>query len=102
VAQVRVQLNELKDELEQAIKDQNFAVAQEIQKSMAELEDKLKGLASRPAQYDVEVFREERNDPLTLLKCLSVVCELLKNAQVMKYILHSPSFFLAKLFIFRC
>ena len=88
MAQVRVQLNELKDELEQAVKDQNFVVAQEIQKSMAELEEKLKSLASRPAQYDVEVFREERNDPLTLLKCLCVVCELLKNAQVMKYILH--------------
>jgi condensin complex subunit 3 len=89
VAQVRVQLNELKDELEQAIKDQNFVVAQDIQKSMADLEEKLKSLTNRPAQYDVEVFREERNDPLTLLKCLSVVCELLKNAQVMKYILPS-------------
>jgi hypothetical protein len=46
------------------------------------LETKLSELCSRPTTHDVEVFREERDDPLTLLKCLSTVCELLKNSPV--------------------
>ena len=75
-------MNELKDELEQAIEKQNFLVAQELQQKMVVLENKLSELCSRPTTHDVEVFREERDDPLTLLKCLSTVCELLKNSPV--------------------
>ena len=72
----------MKDELEEAIKMQRFTDAQNIQKNIADVESKLNSLASKPLSHDVEVFREERNDPLTLLKCLSIVCELLKNAPV--------------------
>ncbi len=85
VAQARVRLNELKEELDKAIKDQNFSTAQEIQKDVAILEVNLNNLNNRPVDHDVEVFREERSDPLTLLKCLSIVCELLVNAQVNSY-----------------
>lgn len=82
IAQLRVQLNELKDELEKAIGEQNFLAAQELQQKISGLESKLSQLSSRSTTHDVEVFREERDDPLTLLKCLSIVCELLKNAPV--------------------
>ncbi len=75
-------MNELKEELQEAIDKQNFLGAQEIQQKMVVLETKLSELCSRPTTHDVEVFREERDDPLTLLKCLSTVCELLKNSPV--------------------
>lgn len=75
-------MNELKEELREAIDKQNFLGAQEIQLLVVVLETKLSELCSRPTTHDVEVFREERDDPLTLLKCLSTVCELLKNSPV--------------------
>lgn len=78
-------MNELKEELQEAIEKQNFLGAQEIQKKMVVLESKLSELCSRPTTHDVEVFREERDDPLTLLKCLSTICELLKNSPVFFY-----------------
>lgn len=77
-----MQLNEFKEELEEAIKAQNFVLAQEIQQKVSALEEKLTILSSKPTVNDVEVVREERDDPRTLLKCLSVVCELLKTAPV--------------------
>ncbi len=87
-----MQINELKDELETAVLGQNFAAAQEIQQRINVLETKLGELSSRPTTHDVEVFREERDDPLTLLKCLSIVCELLKNSPVFScLILNQPS-----------
>lgn len=87
-----MQINELKDELETAVLGQNFAAAQEIQQRITVLETKLGELSSRPTTHDVEVFREERDDPLTLLKCLSIVCELLKNSPVFCcLILNQPS-----------
>lgn len=82
IAQCRVQLNELKEELEHAVEKQNFVGAQEIKQIIVVLETKLNELCSRPTTHDVEIFREERDDPLTLLKCLSIVCELLKNSPV--------------------
>lgn len=84
IAQCKVKLNELKEELEEAIRMQRFTDAQDVQKSIAEVDSKLNSLASKPLSHDVEVFREERSDPLTLLKCLSIVCELLKNAPMLK------------------
>ncbi|XP_057377036.1 condensin complex subunit 3-like [Daphnia carinata] len=84
IAQCRVQLNELKEELEQAVEKQNFVGAQEIKQNIVILETKLNELCSRPTTHDVEIFREERDDPLTLLKCLSIVCELLKNSPMLK------------------
>merc|ERR1740128_178700 len=82
-AQCRVKLNELKDDLEEAITAKDFTGAQDIQKAISELETKLNTLTSKPLSYDVESFREERDDPMTLHKCLSIVCELLKNAPLM-------------------
>lgn len=84
IAQCRVQLNELKEELEHAVEKQNFVGAQEIKQIIVVLETKLNELCSRPTTHDVEIFREERDDPLTLLKCLSIVCELLKNSPMLK------------------
>ena len=77
-----MKLNELKDDLEEAITAKDFTGAQDIQKAISELETKLNTLTSKPLSYDVESFREERDDPMTLHKCLSIVCELLKNAPV--------------------
>lgn len=82
IAQHKVQLNELKEKLEEFVKAQNFSSAQDVQQKINALETQLTELSSRPTTHDVEVFREERDDPLTLLKCLSIVCELLKNSPV--------------------
>lgn len=68
--------------MENAVLGQNFVAAQEIQEKITAHEKKLGELSSKPVTHDVEVFREERDDPLTLLKCLSIVCELLKNSPV--------------------
>ena len=75
-------MNELKDELETAIADQEFATAQGVKLKISDLEAKLTTLTTQPTDYNVEEIREERDDPTTLLKCLNVVCELLKNAPV--------------------
>lgn len=53
-----------------------------MKQKILQVEAELVELSSRSTTHDVEEFREERDDPLTLLKCLSIVCELLKNAPV--------------------
>lgn len=75
-------MNELKDELETAVTDEDFSAAQDFKEKIKNLETKLTTLSTKPTDYNVEEFREERDDPITLLKCLNVVCELLKNAPV--------------------
>ena len=77
-----MRLNEFKEDLETAVHDQNFTEAQEIKKKIAEVESKLNSINEKSTVPETEPIREERDDPLTLLKCLSIVCELLKNAPV--------------------
>lgn len=97
MAQCRVRLNEFKEDLETAVHEQNFTEAQEIKKKIAEVESKLNSINEKSTVPETEPIREERDDPLTLLKCLSIVCELLKNAPVRHTII---SFF--KIFSFIC
>jgi len=82
-----VRLNEFKEDLETAVHDQNFTEAQEIKKKIAEVESKLNSINEKSTVPETEPIREERDDPLTLLKCLSIVCELLKNAPV-RHVFH--------------
>lgn len=76
------------------MRDQNFTDAQEIKKKIAEVESKLNSINEKSTVPDTEPIREERDDPLTLLKCLSIVCELLKNAPVRLNIILLQSMFL--------
>lgn len=82
IAQIRVKINEMKDELERVVCDQDFESAQQIQKKIDAEVARLSEMTTKATEPQVETFREERNDPMTLLKCLSVVCGMLKNWKV--------------------
>ncbi|ELT89300.1 hypothetical protein CAPTEDRAFT_225765 [Capitella teleta] len=79
MADIRVELNQKKEELEECIQQQKFEEAAELKLKIAQLQaqkDLLAQEASRPSTQEV---RETKNDPATLLKCLTVACELLRS-----------------------
>ncbi|KAM4049960.1 condensin complex subunit 3 [Anomaloglossus baeobatrachus] len=84
IAEVKVQLNEAKQALEDAISSQDFSQASELKEKVAELE-KLKTQLIKEAEEPVlKEVRVEKNDPETLLKCLIMCNELLKQISLSK------------------
>ncbi|XP_025095867.1 condensin complex subunit 3-like isoform X2 [Pomacea canaliculata] len=78
VAKVRVQLNQLREELEVAVKQQDFQRAAELKTSISQSEAEKSSLmeAKEPV---LEEIKSEKNDTPTLLKCLTIICEMLET-----------------------
>ncbi|XP_052249367.1 condensin complex subunit 3-like isoform X1 [Dreissena polymorpha] len=77
MAGIRVQLNQLRDNLEVAVRDQDFTRAAEIKASIAHL-DAEKNVLLVSQEPVREEIRAERNDPLTILKCQTIISEMLQ------------------------
>ncbi|ESO95108.1 hypothetical protein LOTGIDRAFT_117517 [Lottia gigantea] len=77
IASIRVKLNQLREEMDDCVQKQEFVKAAELKGVIGELDvEKLQLLDSaRPEQEEV---RTEKNDPATLLKCLTIISEMLK------------------------
>nr|KAG5687867.1 hypothetical protein BaRGS_007561 [Batillaria attramentaria] len=78
IAKVRVQLNQLREDLEEAVKNQEFQRAAELKESIHGLEMERSSLLE-DTQPTVEEVRTEKNDPATVLKCLTIICEMLET-----------------------
>ncbi|KAM7394250.1 hypothetical protein PAMP_021063 [Pampus punctatissimus] len=84
LAEVKVRILEAKQALEDCITAQEFSRAAELKDSITELENHRNQViqeiaeSSQPTDKDKEV-RTEKNDPETLLRCLTMCAELLKH-----------------------
>uniref|UniRef100_H3CGA7 Non-SMC condensin I complex, subunit G n=1 Tax=Tetraodon nigroviridis TaxID=99883 RepID=H3CGA7_TETNG len=82
LAEVKVRILEAKQTLEECISAQDFSRAAKLKDSITELEERrnhiLKEIEESRQGADREV-RSEKNDPETLLRCLTMCAELLKQ-----------------------
>ncbi|KAK2817026.1 hypothetical protein Q5P01_025217 [Channa striata] len=85
LAEVKVRILEAKQALEECITAQDFSRAAELKDSIIELEnhrnDILQEIAASSQPADKET-RTEKNDPETLLRCLMMCAELLKQMNI--------------------
>uniref|UniRef100_A0A673GVJ1 Condensin complex subunit 3-like n=1 Tax=Sinocyclocheilus rhinocerous TaxID=307959 RepID=A0A673GVJ1_9TELE len=84
LAEVRVQIMEAKQTLEECISCQDFSRAAELKDSISQLEALKNQLfleASQPAD-NIKEQRVEKSDPKTLLKCLTMCAELFKQMNI--------------------
>ncbi|XP_073323296.1 condensin complex subunit 3 [Pagrus major] len=85
LAEVKVRIMEAKQTLEDCITAQEFNRAADIKNTIAELENRRNQIiqeiaeSSQPADKDI---RTEKNDPETLLRCLTMCAELLKQMSI--------------------
>ncbi|KAM8772341.1 condensin complex subunit 3 [Acanthopagrus schlegelii] len=85
LAEVKVRIMEAKQTLEDCITAQEFNRAADIKNSIAELENRRNQIiqeiaeSSQPADKDIRI---EKNDPETLLRCLTMCAELLKQMSI--------------------
>ncbi|XP_061840431.1 condensin complex subunit 3 isoform X1 [Nerophis lumbriciformis] len=80
LAEVTVRILEAKEALQECIAAQDFNRAAEIKQSITELEKEHKVIqeSAQAQPADIEI-RTEKNDPETLLRCLTMCAELLKQ-----------------------
>ncbi|XP_074552794.1 condensin complex subunit 3 [Halichoeres trimaculatus] len=85
LAEVKVRIMEAKQTLEDCIAAQDFSRAAELKDSITELENSrnniIQEIAASSQPTDKEV-RTEKNDPETLLRCLTMCAELLKQMNI--------------------
>ncbi|KAM4604222.1 condensin complex subunit 3 [Polymixia lowei] len=85
LAEVKVRFLEAKQALEDCISAQDFGRAAELKNSITELENQrnqiIQDIAESSQPADKEI-RTEKNDPETLLRCLTMCAELLKRMNI--------------------
>ncbi|XP_071779296.1 condensin complex subunit 3 [Centroberyx gerrardi] len=85
LAEVKVRILEAKQSLEDCITAQEFSQAAELKDSITELENHrnqiMQDIAESSQPADKEI-RTEKNDPETLLRCLTMCAELLKQMNI--------------------
>lgn len=79
IAGIHVKLNQLRDELEQCVTNQDFARAAELKQEITDLEEQKETLDSEENFFSQTVRSEEKDDPVTLLKCLTIASEMLQG-----------------------
>ncbi|CAJ0940203.1 unnamed protein product [Ranitomeya imitator] len=84
IASVKLQLNEAKQALDDAIASQDFSQASKLKEKVAELEKLKAQLIIEAEEPELKEVRVEKNDPETLLKCLIMCNELLKQISLSK------------------
>ncbi|MED6247298.1 hypothetical protein ATANTOWER_022637 [Ataeniobius toweri] len=85
LAEVKVRIMEAKQALEDSIAAQDFSRAAELKDSIAGLENHRNQVLQEIAQSNQAVDKEvhiEKNDPETLLRCLTMCAELLKQMNI--------------------
>ncbi|XP_067386414.1 condensin complex subunit 3 isoform X2 [Emydura macquarii macquarii] len=84
LAEIKVKLLETKDALEECITLQDFNRALVLKERITELECIKSDLIKEAEQPEIKEMRVEKNDPETLLKCLLICYELLKQMSLSK------------------
>ncbi|XP_023232343.1 condensin complex subunit 3-like isoform X2 [Centruroides sculpturatus] len=78
IAKISVELNCLRDCLEENLKNAEYSAAQKVKDKITELEA-LKEEYELLIQPNIEEVRKEKNDSQILLKCITIICETLKQ-----------------------
>ncbi|XP_030047085.1 LOW QUALITY PROTEIN: condensin complex subunit 3 [Microcaecilia unicolor] len=78
VAEIKVQIFEIKQALEDCITLQDFGRASTLKEKLTELENLKNELIKEADKPEIKEMRVEKNDAETLLKCLKMCYELLK------------------------
>uniref|UniRef100_A0A8C0QJM3 Non-SMC condensin I complex subunit G n=1 Tax=Chelonoidis abingdonii TaxID=106734 RepID=A0A8C0QJM3_CHEAB len=86
LAEIKVKLLETKEALEECITLQDFNRALVLKEKIRELECIKSDLIKETEQPEIKEMRVEKNDPETLLKCLLMCYELLKQMTLSKEI----------------
>lgn len=81
MAGLRVRLNELREELEECVETEDFSRAAEVKSQLKEVEMNRSSLLDQCKPQVVQISTA-KNDPATLLKCMTVVCEMLQGVQL--------------------
>ncbi|KAF7217834.1 transcript variant X2 [Nothobranchius furzeri] len=85
LAEVKVRIMEAKEALENCIAAQDFSQAAELKESITKLEDSRNQILQEISESNQPVIKEvrtEKNDPETLLRCLTMCAELLKKMNI--------------------
>ena len=100
MAQIRVKINQVKDELEDCVRSLNLERAQELKIELEELEERHENLsktaaktpqsksfnenAEEPFSLPEEDDEEPKllNDPTTLTRCLLILCEVMSKTDI--------------------
>ncbi|KAI0235791.1 Condensin complex subunit 3 [Lamellibrachia satsuma] len=81
LAGLRVQLNELREELEECVESEDFSRAAEVKGQLKEVEMNRSSLLDQSKPQVVQISTA-KNDAATLLKCMTMVCEMLQGVQL--------------------
>ncbi|XP_028657605.1 condensin complex subunit 3 isoform X1 [Erpetoichthys calabaricus] len=84
LAEVKVKLIEAKQKLEECVVAQDFSLASQLKDQIMELENTRNQLNKEMEEPEIKVVNIEKNDPETLLKCLTICSELLKQMSIDK------------------
>lgn len=84
IAAIRVELNQMREALDTCIEMQNFVEAAEIKEKVLELEKQKEMLIEQSESMSHFEVRVEKNDPATVLKCLTIVSETLEVTELAK------------------
>uniref|UniRef100_A0A5S6MF95 CCR4-NOT transcription complex subunit 9 n=1 Tax=Xenopus tropicalis TaxID=8364 RepID=A0A5S6MF95_XENTR len=84
LADVKVQLIEAKQALEDSLTMEDYSRASELKEKVKELESLKAQLTKEAEEPEIKEIRVEKNDPETLLKCLIMCNELLKHLSLSK------------------
>ncbi|XP_076872309.1 LOW QUALITY PROTEIN: condensin complex subunit 3 [Brachyhypopomus gauderio] len=82
LAEVKVRIMESKQALEECIRCQDFSRAAELKDSISQLEELRTQISLEASQNDNREQRVEKNDPETLLKCLTMCAEVIKQMNI--------------------
>ncbi|KAK6638424.1 hypothetical protein RUM44_008853 [Polyplax serrata] len=81
VSDLKITLNDLKEREYDAVSSKNYVEAHKLKYEIEAIETELKKFVEEPVTLTQEV-NEEKNDPITLCKCLSILVELIKCSNV--------------------
>ncbi|ETE63380.1 Condensin complex subunit 3, partial [Ophiophagus hannah] len=84
LAEIKVKLMEAKDALEKCVAIQDFSHASVLKERIIELEDIKSGLLKEAEESETKEICVEKSDPETLLKCLMMCNQLLKQISLSK------------------
>ncbi|XP_009908748.2 condensin complex subunit 3 [Dryobates pubescens] len=84
LAEIKVKLFEAKAALEECVALQDFNKASVLKEEITELERRKNDLIKEAEQPEIKEIHVEKNDPETLLKCLTICYELLKIMSLSK------------------
>ncbi|KOC59737.1 Condensin complex subunit 3 [Habropoda laboriosa] len=87
-AKLKVKLLELKEEEYQAIEEKQYLKADSLKNQINSLTEEITKLSKQPDIVTIEEIKE-KNDPETMIKCLSIICTMMQSVNALTPTLRS-------------